>query len=189
MTVTAIPVGCIRHSTIHLLKNTALSYVVIFLYLAFGVVAVWWCIRHSRKCGVNSTFERASLLAIAKDMLTSPVVITIVIPFAIAFWPLLCLMDLSEIPKKQRLKQQQLDAADARAKEQDLALQNLEQYQSVVGEICETIGVLSPMGQVRIEGRDLNAVSTDGYISAGRQVVVTGIRGTTLEVVNIPARI
>lgn len=98
-------------------------------------------------------------------------------------------MDLSEIPKKQRLKQQQLDAADARAKEQDLALQNLEQYQSVVGEICETIGVLSPMGQVRIEGRDLNAVSTDGYISAGRQVVVTGIRGTILEVVNIPARI
>ncbi len=97
-------------------------------------------------------------------------------------------MDLSEIPKKRRLKQKQLDAANARAKEQDLALQNQVQYQSVVGEICETIGVLSPMGQVRIEGRDLNAVSTDGYIPAGRQVVVTGIRGTTLEVASVPAR-
>ena len=121
-------------------------------------------------------------------MITSPLVTIVVIPFAIAFWPLLCLMDLSEIPKKRRLKQKQLDAANARAKEQDLALQNQVQYQSVVGEICETIGVLSPMGQVRIEGRDLNAVSTDGYIPAGRQVVVTGIRGTTLEVASVPAR-
>ena len=174
--------------THHFRKNAPLSYVVILLYLAFGVVAVRWCIRYSRKCGVDSTFLGPGLSAIAKDMNFSPFVIIVVIPFAIAFWPLLCLMDLSEIPKKQRLKQKKLDAANATAKDRDLALQNQTQYQSLVGETCETTGVLSPMGQVRIEGRDLNAISTNGYIPAGRQVVVTGVRGQTLEVANVTGR-
>lgn len=113
----------------------------------------------------------------------------IVIPFAIAFWPLLCLMDLSEIPKKQRLKQKQLDAANARVEERDLVLQEQAQYQSVVGEICKTVGVLSPMGLVRIGDRDWDAISVDGYIPAGQQVVVTGVRGTTLEVANVTAEL
>ena len=165
-----------------------MPYFVSLLYLASGVVTVRWCIRYSRKCGVDSTFLGPGLFAIAKDMITSPFAIIVVIPFAIAFWPLLCLMDLSEIPKKQRLKQKHLDAANARGNDRDLASQNQMQYQSLVGETCETIGVLSPMGQVRIEGRDLNAISTNGYIPAGRQVVVTGVRGEALEVANVTVR-
>ena len=157
-------------------------YFVILLYLVCGVVAVRWCIRCSDKRGVDSTFSQAGFSKFLEGAAFSPGVFLIVVPFSIVFWPLLCLLDLSEIPKKQRLKQKQLEADIAKKNAQDIALEDQKRHQLLVGEVCETLGVLSPMGQVQIEGRNWDAISSGGYIAAGQQVVVVGVRGGSLEV-------
>ncbi len=160
-----------------------MNYFAFLLYLTLGIAATGWCARYSRRRGVESTFSKAGLAGFFDSV--SPIAIIIVIPFSVVFWPLLCLMDLSEIPKKRRLKQKQLEA-NAMADEQDIVQENRQRqaalHQLFVGEICEAISPLKPMGKVRVNGQTWDATSTGGYIATGQQVVVTGVRGQTLEV-------
>ena len=76
----------------------------ISIYLIAAIPVIRWCVRFSAKHGVESTFTRKGLSRIIGDM-ASPIAFLITVPFAIAFWPVLCLMDLSEIPKKKRLRE------------------------------------------------------------------------------------
>ena len=152
-------------------------------YLAFSFLAVRWCVRHSKRHGVVSTFTTDGVSRIFGDLLFSPVAAIIVVPFAIAFWPLLCLMDVMEVPKKKKLKQQRIEAANSKlAAEKEFQDGLKQERDKVVGKTGVTIGVLSPMGKVRIDGmvRDANAGSE--YIPDSKEIIVTGVRGKTVEV-------
>ena len=115
------------------------------------------------------------------DLGLSPIVF-VVVPFAIAFWPLLCLMDICEIPKKKRLQRKFQDSINSKNAEIELAASNSQSSELQIGKHAKTRGVLSPMGQVTIGDAVWNASSSSGFIANGKQVLVTGSRGSTLVV-------
>ena len=154
----------------------------ILAYLIAAVPAIAWCIRHSSVHGVESTFTRKGLSSLLSDLGASPLVVFVVIPFAIAFWPLLCLMDLSEIPKKKRLQKQLQDSEDLENDKAEVEASNSQKSEMQIGKLGVTLGVLSPMGQVTIEGAVWNASSSSKFIADGAQVIVRGYRGSTLMV-------
>lgn len=159
-----------------------MRYVAILVYFSIGAAACFGCVRFSERCGVDSTFSRSGLSQLVDSFAMAPLVAIVVIPIAIAFWPLLCLMDLAEIPQKKNAKQQPTKSAIA---ETALGQSNFEQEQSLrdlIGQVGETIGVLSPMGKVRIDGNSWDAASLDGYVAAGQRIEVAGVRAKTLQV-------
>ena len=154
----------------------------ILAYLTAAVPATAWCVSHSASHGVESTFTRKGLSSLFADLGLAPLTVFFVVPFAIAFWPLLCLMDLSEIPKKKRLQRKLRDSTETANAEAALTIRNLEKYKLQAGNQGLTLGVLSPMGQVVIDDVVWDARSSSQYIANNRKVVVIGHRGSTLVV-------
>ena len=101
---------------------------------------------------------------------------------ALTFWPLTCLWDLWEIPKKRRDKFALLKLRQAEQQSERERSRASRPPKWLIGKRGSTVGTLSPMGQVRIGTKEWEAVSIDGYIGAAERVVVTGRKGRTLEV-------
>ena len=162
-------------------------FLVIFVYLGFGLWCVLQCIDFSRRHRVASSF---SMDRVGEGFLSlmdgNPLLILLVLPFSIVLWPLLCLLDLSEVPKKQReklllLKAERQERAEVRSLRHAVRGHE-ERLNRLIGQSGETVGVLSPMGQVRIKGKNWDANSVEGYLAPGRAVIVVGRQGKTLEV-------
>lgn len=152
----------------------------IYLIAAFPVIR--WCVKYSAMHGVESTFTRNGLCRIIGEMAFSPIAILITVPFAIAFWPLLCLMDLSEIPQKKRRRQKSRKLQQTAKTNSNSIAADTEHERSLIGQHALTLGTLSPMGQIQIGDIVRNAKSRSELIDNGRTVLITGLQGTTFEV-------
>lgn len=160
---------------------------VLIAYLALGIVCTTGCVVFSKRHDVVSSFSPDNASDGFLTLLgANPFYVPLVAFFVIAFWPVLCLWDLAEIPGKRREKLRLLEVMrqeNAQARSHRHAIWGHdERLDGLIGQSGKTISVLSPMGRVKIAGQNCDATSVDGYLAAGQPVIVTGRRGKTLEV-------
>ena len=116
----------------------------ILAYLILGILAGFGCVSCSRRFRVDSTFSRCGLSRFVRDLAAAPLAAILAFPLAIPFWPLLCLWDLAEIPRRIRARNQTSKHRDVRP------MLEPGRDRPLIGECGFTFGVLSPMGKVRI---------------------------------------
>ena len=175
--------------------------VILLLYAVLGILAISYCVARSSRYGVVSSFvdwlsqnrneedsadaELMGCLVFAPDFLF---VVIVGFLFAVTFWPFTCLWDLSEIPKKRKAKLMLLKSKQVERQEERTASRMSVPPKWLIGRCGSTVGTLSPMGQVNIDGKLWEAVSLDGFMEPEKPVCVAGRKGRTLEVTALKRR-